>query len=480
MKSLGALPQVRLTVDGAPLDAAASAALATVRVQQRLCLPALCELTFSGQTVLTGIAATPLSVGSTLELRVEDDELLFAGDITAVEYSSRVDTGRVIRVRAYDALHRLRRAQPVKAHTNITAAALARELVAPLNVDAAEEGRTIERWVQHRQNDLDFLTEVCARSGLYFVVDGDTLRLFRLQSSDAVELDLGETLLEARIDLTEPIVRSVSVRGWDPRRIATLDTLLEREEGMLERTLTDEIVADTTHAEEVAAAEMERRELALTPVWGVAIGDVRLRPGATVTITGVTPEASTAVITSVDHVLQRTTGFRSEFSNPLPQLHRSDRATVAALGIVNNVDDPDRLGRIKLLLPAYGSVETEWLPVASAGAGTSKGFIAIPNAGDHVLALFPRGEPAQGIVIGSLFRDVHPDPCVRRFTFMTPNGQRLQLDDERDAVRIENKTGSFVELTPELMHIHAATDLDIEAPGRTITIRGKKIDFKRA
>jgi phage baseplate assembly protein gpV/phage protein D len=492
MKSVGILPQVHLLVDGQPLSASASAALASVRVQQRLSLPSLCELTFSLRAEAEGLPR----VGASMELRVEEHALLFAGDVTALEWSSRRTTGRVLRVRAYDALHRLRKAQPVKAHAQFTAADLARELAGPLDltVDAAAEGHTIARWVQHRQNDLDFLSDVCARSGLYFTVDGDTLALLRLdESDDAVELELGDTLLEGRIDVSgETLCRSVAVRGWNPQRVAVHEASVDRDatpddltEALdVERTLSDELLDDDAEAESVAQAELARRDHTLVSVWGIAEGDVRLRPGASVRLTGIADGPRTAVLTAVDHTIERTTGFRSELSNPLPRLRPRERAATTALGIVTSVEDPDNLGRVKLALPAFGDVETEWLPVATIGAGAAKGFVAIPDVDDSVIAIFPRGEPGLGFVIGSLFRDAHPDPGidggrVKRFSFLTPNGQKLQLDDTRDAIRLENKAGSYVEMLPDRMLVHAASDLDLEAPGRTVTIRGNLINFER-
>ena len=68
---------------------------------------------------------------------------------------------------------------------------------------------------------------------------------------------------------------------------------------------------------------------------------------------------------------------------------------------------------------------------------------------------------------------------VRRFTFLTPGGQGIRLDDSDKSVRLENSKGSFVELLPDKVKLHAATDLEIEAPGRSIVFRGDKIDFKR-
>jgi phage baseplate assembly protein gpV/phage protein D len=496
VKSMGTLPQVRLSFDATPLDAALAAAVAHVHVQQRLSLPALCEVTFSQR-------ARPLDtlpeIGARLSLRVDGDEMLFEGDVTAIEYSSRPATGRVIRVRAYDDLHKLRASQPVKAHTEFTPASLARELAssAGLEVDAAAEGQTIARSVQHRQHDLAYLTGICTRAGLDLVVDDGVLHLLRLEeSSDPVELELDDTLLEARLEVNaSPLCKSVAARGWDPQARAlhegsvdtgSVDDALEDSlSAALVRTLADELLLDDAQAEEVAAAELARRNHGTVSVWGIAAGDVRLRPGTTVSIRGIAPDPKPAVLTSVDHHIARTTGYRSEFTNELPERRAPDRGAIAAPGIVTRVDDPDGMGRVKLALPTYADVETEWLPVVTPGGGAAKGLIAVPDVDDLVIAVFPRGEPGLGFVLGGLYRETHPDAGieegrVKRFSFLTAGGQKLQFDDGRGSIRIENKQGSYVELTPDKLLVHAATDLDIEAPGRAVTIRGNTIDFQKA
>ena len=55
----------------------------------------------------------------------------------------------------------------------------------------------------------------------------------------------------------------------------------------------------------------------------------------------------------------------------------------------------------------------------------------------------------------------------------------MVVDDAAHSVRIGDRTGSFVELTPELMRVHAAADLILEAPGRAVTIRGRTVDFQQ-
>ena len=94
------------------------------------------------------------------------------------------------------------------------------------------------------------------------------------------------------------------------------------------------------------------------------------------------------------------------------------------------------------------------------------------------------GDPAQGVVLGGLFGpkglpdDVFGGGGVRRFSMRSPGGQVIRLDDSDRSVRLENSAGSFVEFLPNKVKLHAATDLEIEAPGRSVVIRGAKVNFQ--
>jgi uncharacterized protein involved in type VI secretion and phage assembly len=155
-------------------------------------------------------------------------------------------------------------------------------------------------------------------------------------------------------------------------------------------------------------------------------------------------------------------------------------------GVVVSVDDPDALGRVKVMLPTYGDVETDWMGVVVPGAGSGKGLVALPDVEDQVLVLFARGDPTKGVVVGGLYgAEAPPDTgveggAVRRYTFRTPGEQQVQLDDERETIRLENSDGSFIELSPEKTTLHSNVRLEIEAPGRPVVIRGRSIDFESA
>jgi hypothetical protein len=54
------------------------------------------------------------------------------------------------------------------------------------------------------------------------------------------------------------------------------------------------------------------------------------------------------------------------------------------------------------------------------------------------------------------------------------------MDDAKKVFRIEDSTGSFVEMTPSKVTLHSKVDLDIKAPGKRIVISGQAIDFESA
>lgn len=523
MNAVSTLPGLSVELDGAPLASDDAQALGQVRVQQRLSLPTLCELTFFDPHGALAKAARPLP-GMSLRLGIEGAPVtLFSGEITAAEYSYGPSGGRQVRVRGYDLLHRLRKRQPVRAHVELTLEELARELVEDtgLKVQAVEPGPLWHKLVQWRQSDLELLGEVAERCGLYFTARDETLHIISLEGlGQPVPLALGSSLREVRVDVnTDPACRSVETLGWDPWRAeqhrgdakkprvgrrVDIDALPSHVGASGERTLADETVQSDDQATALAQSELDRRVAGEVTLWGVAEGDPRLQPGALIQVEGVAPAlAGRHVLTSVRHTLDRHTGFLSEIDTAPPPALRRAKGTLSTVGVVTDVEDPESLGRIRVSLPNYGDIESDWLEVLSPGAGKDKGLVTLPDRDDRVLVLLSDRDPAQGIVLGGLYGVQGPPDAgvegsaVRRYTFVTPGGQRLRLDDEEQTVRLENSggsylqatpgrariansDGSYVELTRSRLRIHANADLEIEAPGKSVTIRGASIDFERA
>lgn len=492
------LPRVGIELDGAVLAEPLGASLLGLRVQQKLSQPSLCELRF----LAPAKASTALRIGASLRLYVHarpDD--LFMGSVTAIDYLYGPGHTREIRLRAYDALWTLRQRQPVRAHQQQTLASLARELTADLGLTVLSEtdGPLWQRLIQ-TSSDLDLLADLARRCGLYFTLRGACLHILSLAGSGApIPLELGTSLFEARVEVNASGACSgVDTSGWDPwhaqgRRASAATARGGRRpgpaqpEGASQRTLVGLALQDEAQAEALAQAALDAGTAQGVTFWGVADGNPALRPGSLITLGGVDPDiAGDHVLTEVLHTLDAEHGFQSELSSMAPPHRPVKGGAGSALGVVTRVDDPEQLGRLQVSLPAFCDVETDWLEVAAPGAGQGKGLLALPDVGDVVLLLLAGHDPTQAVVIGSLFAENRLPQGEQlvgdgaSFSFVSPGGHKLRLDDGARTVRLEACGGSYLEMAPGHMKLHAASTLEIDAPGQRVLIRGQKIDLVRA
>ena len=497
------LPVLDIEVSKVRLPDDCTRGFSGMRVQQRLSQPTLCELTFAN--IEEGVVSEAFPLGaafSVLERSVTTP--LFEGRVTAVEYSYDVGRTGTVTVRGYDDLFILRNRQSVRTHVGLTVAELARELVSDLglNVEADTPGPVWQRLLQ-TGTDLDLLDDVAARCGLYTVLTGQTLKLLTLAGAgELIKLGLNDNLLEARLEAnSNGVCRKVSANGWDPwrgiecvgdastprvGRVVDLQAPASLIGGKDERTQLGAALQDEEHASASAQAELDVRTTHEIGFWGIAMGNPQLRPGARVHVSGVAgPLCGEYVLASAKHTLDADRGYMSEVSTVLPPPRPKVMGTTMTLGQVSQIDDPDKLGRVQVTLPAYANLETDWLMVLAPGAGKGKGLVAQPDIGDLVLLLLDKGDLAQAIVLGGVYgeaglpegQDVLGEGAS--FSFMSPGGQRIRLNDAANSVRLENSGGSLVEFTPEAMTLSSKTPLTIEAPGQKILIRAKFVDFER-
>jgi phage baseplate assembly protein V len=319
-----------------------------------------------------------------------------------------------------------------------------------------------------------------------------------------ISLRLWGNLLEARIDVNaDPACRDVEASGWSALRGEThagttrnarvgRDVRVEAPPSQVgaagKVSLLDLPSSAVGQAEAFAQAELDWRVAREVTLWGVAEGDPRLRPGAIVDVSGVDENlAGRYVLAGVTHTIDVERGYLTEISSDPPPPRQRNRSTIMTPGVVTRVDDPEGLARVRVTLPTFGGVETDWMGVLTVAAGSGKGLIAMPDVNDNVLVLCAQGDPAHGVVLGGLYGMAGaPDSggvsggAVRRYTLLTPGGQKVTLDDEGSRLRVENDAGSFVELAPGEVRLHAATDLLIEAPGHALVIQAASVDFRSA
>lgn len=103
------------------------------------------------------------------------------------------------------------------------------------------------------------------------------------------------------------------------------------------------------------------------------------------------------------------------------------------VGIVTDINDPDKLGRVKvrLLNRSTSESETGFIRVMTPMAGKEWGMFFFPEVGDEVLVAFCDGDQHNPYVIGSLFN--------------SKNKQPVQMKDGKNVERtIKTKSGNTV------------------------------------
>jgi uncharacterized protein involved in type VI secretion and phage assembly len=130
--------------------------------------------------------------------------------------------------------------------------------------------------------------------------------------------------------------------------------------------------------------------------------------------------------------------------------HDSNRYGVE-VGIVTNVKDPNKLGRIKVQLPRLpGGPETDWARVAQPAAGAGRGFYWLPEVGDEVLIAFELGQANCPYVLGALWNGkdkpmdgAYADDNTTRM-IQTKSGHKIVLCDKsgEEKIVIADKSGN--------------------------------------
>lgn len=126
-----------------------------------------------------------------------------------------------------------------------------------------------------------------------------------------------------------------------------------------------------------------------------------------------------------------------------------------------------RVGTIQAVNPAtaratvaMGGTITAPLPWLTHRAGAARTWWS-PSAGEQVLVLSPGGDPAQGVILPSLYRSAHPPPVsdpAKQITVYA-DGTTVEYDTETHEMNVD---------CVGTVNITAAGTVRIEAPTTTI------------
>lgn len=111
-------------------------------------------------------------------------------------------------------------------------------------------------------------------------------------------------------------------------------------------------------------------------------------------------------------------------------------------GLVVDVKDPDKEGRVKVRMPFFDDeTVTEWCRVRQLYAGNGYGTFFIPEVGDEVLIAFVHGDLRLPVIIGGLYNGKDKPPSHRtdekdQKVVRTKAGHQITMDDTRGERRV--------------------------------------------
>jgi phage baseplate assembly protein V len=158
------------------------------------------------------------------------------------------------------------------------------------------------------------------------------------------------------------------------------------------------------------------------------------------------------------------------------------------IGTVMDLDDPEKIGRVKVRLAQYDDVESCWARLVAQMAGKQRGVFFRPEVGDEVLVAFENGDPRRAYVLGALWSKVDtppPDdgkPVDNNWRLIVSrSGHMLRFDDTKGAEKIEviDKSGSLkivIDAAGEKIQITCDKgDVEVKSPSGSITLEAKTI-----
>ena len=162
------------------------------------------------------------------------------------------------------------------------------------------------------------------------------------------------------------------------------------------------------------------------------------------------------------------------------------------VGIVtDNKDDPEKLARIKVIMPQIsGEEKSNWARVATFMTGKKgMGSFFLPENEDEVLVAFENGDINRPFIIGSLWNGKDKPPLTNEDgennirMIKSRSGHIIRFDDKDGEEKIEivdksEKNTIVIDTKDNKISIVSEADIEISAPNGTVTIEGKDIEIK--
>ncbi len=488
-----------------------------------------------------GLEGDALAPGAEIVVEVRDADAvtpLFTGLVVRLAFEVTDGAPRLI-VEAQDKAFRLTKPRRTAVYAETTDSDAIGTILRRAGVTAGDlgpAGPSYPALVQYDASDWDFILARAAANGLAVVVADGTVDLkpLAVDGTAALSFQLGLDIDEVELELdASGQFPDVSATGWDlpggaettaaatPLALAQGDldpADAATKLGVAAAALVHLVPAPAAELTAWASARLAEIRLGLLRGRVAASGSVGAGPLDLIGLAGVGARFNgTALVTAVRHLVAEGR-WRTDYTLGLPAggLFQPADATAAPangllpgarglhLGIVAGYEaDPTGEFRVRVLLPELAGADGPlWARLMTPEAGSSRGHVFRPDAGDEVVVAFLGDDPRQPVILGALFgsknappTDFAPSADNIAKGFATKNGiaiaftdqdqpivvvktkaGTLTIDDDKELISLTDGHDNVLKMDKDGVAITSAKDFKVEASGK-VAIKGASIDL---
>jgi uncharacterized protein involved in type VI secretion and phage assembly len=161
------------------------------------------------------------------------------------------------------------------------------------------------------------------------------------------------------------------------------------------------------------------------------------------------------------------------------------------VGLVIDLDDPEKIGRVRVQFPTLGDQASDWARLVTPMAGKERGLFLRPEVGDEVLVAFELGDPRRPYILGSLWSKTDPPPpddgdaSKNNWRFIrSRSGHVVKLDDTAGAEKIEivgsdEKRRVVFDIANQKIQVTCDSgDVEVSAPSGTVKVEALTVEVK--
>lgn len=523
----------------------------TIRVEKRINKIARAEIAINDGNVseqkFTLFEANTFSIGDDIIIKAGGDATtliqIFKGVISGVS-TQIVHKKSIVTIECLDKAIGMSKGRKTDVFLNKKDDAIIKELIAKTTgLTATADACTIthEKLVQYGISDWDFMIMRAEANGL-FVYNADAAVSVKkpvLTAAATATFSYGKEVLAFESQTTgEFAIGSFQVTHWD-YDTSTVKVGQSSESGSLstptgvlftkvkalasptEVGLTTAGMHKADQHKEILNAKVIRSYLASQRGSVTVPGNITPVLGDIIEITGLGTLAGKFFVSGIEHHVfegQFVTTYEfgideKTYFEKYPAIHNDSVASYTGfahgvqLGSVTKLDgDPLTQQRIQVKLPVFGSDALFWARLSFPDAGKDRGIFFVPDVGDEVVVSFLDGDPAQPVILGTLYNKTNTAPSTitatndkriiqskskviiefdetkKNLTLKTPAGNSILMDDAA-GITITDKNGNSIAMgstgitlnTTKEIFLKATKGISIAASAGPVKITGLEI-----